>query len=200
MTKIKICGITNYFDAKKAVDLGVDFLGFNFYENSPRFIDLPKAKQIIKNLTHSVKIVGIFVNEDLGNIREAVIYCNLDIVQLSGDESPDFISELKKIIDKNIIKSVRIRNKNDLQNIQKFKSEYILLDSFTQGVYGGTGKHIDLKILKKIKTKKIFLSGGLNESNVMKAIEYAKPFAVDVCSGIEKSKGKKDYKKNERIY
>jgi|ETNmetMinimDraft_2_1059921.scaffolds.fasta_scaffold15810_2 phosphoribosylanthranilate isomerase len=194
MTKIKICGITNLKDALDAVDLGADYLGFNFYKKSPRFVDKEKAKKIIEKIP-DVKTVGIFVNHSIEEIKKISDICGLDIIQLSGDESINFTEKLHNKIGKKIIKTVRIKNKKDLTKIKDFKGYYILLDSFKEGFYGGTGRTFDLKLAKPVKGRKIFLSGGLNEHNVKNAVDYSRPFAVDVCSGIEKIKGIKDHKK-----
>ena len=195
MTKVKICGITNYGDAKNAADLGADFLGFNFYSRSPRCIEFKKAKDIVGKLQKNVSKVGVFVNEKNENIIEIAEYCNLDIIQLSGDEDSDFVYELKNSTNKKIIKSFRIRHKIDANLINSFNSDYIVLDSFKDGLYGGTGKSFDLNMIKNVDNKKLFLAGGLNDKNVKFAIQKVNPYAVDVCGSIEKSAGRKDFDK-----
>ena len=195
MTKIKICGITNYEDAKNAADLGADFLGFNFYSKSPRFVDENLAKSIINKIPNKILKVGVFVNEDINKINEISEYCNLDLIQLSGDEDADFILNLKKIPNKKIIKSFRIKNEKDIKKINHFKIDYIMLDSFKKEFYGGTGVTFDWKLAKYIDKKRLFLSGGLKPSNVKLAIDKIKPYAVDVCSSIESYPGKKDFEK-----
>ncbi len=195
MTKIKICGITNYDDAAEAAALGADYLGYNFYSRSPRFIKKQDAMQIIKKLPGNVKNVGVFVNETIGNIKKIVDYCSLDVIQLSGDESPKFLENLKKESNKTIIKSFRIKTKVDANKIKSYKTDYIMIDSFKNGLYGGTGRQIELPLAENIYNKKLFLAGGLNDSNVGSAIKNLNPFAVDVCSGIESYKGKKDFVK-----
>ncbi|MAG91574.1 phosphoribosylanthranilate isomerase [Candidatus Woesearchaeota archaeon] len=195
MTKIKICGITNHKDAIDAVNLGADYLGFNFYKHSPRFVGKEKARNIIKKIQNDIMSVGVFVNMDMHEIKKIVKFCGIDIIQLSGDESPEFAEKLRKNLNKKVIKSIGVRNKKDVNTIKKFKTNYILLDTFKKGVYGGTGKSFDLQIAKYANAKKLFLSGGLNKSNVKKAVDYVNPYAVDVCSGIEKYYGKKDHKK-----
>lgn len=195
MIKVKVCGITNYEDAINAVNLGADYLGFNFYERSPRYITKIKAKKIIEKLSNKAKKVGIFVNEDINRIKEIVNYCNIGIVQLSGDEDKNFIINFKKILNKKIIKAFRIKNRNDIKNIRDYKTDYTMLDSFKKGFYGGTGAKFDWNIAKYIDKERLFLSGGLNALNVKAAINKIKPYAVDVCSSIESSPGKKDFEK-----
>lgn len=195
MTKIKICGITNYEDAVNASRLGADFLGFNFYRKSPRYIEKSKAKEIIQKLPKGVKKVGVFVNEDIRKIKELASFCKLDIIQLSGDENPDFILNLRKALNKKIIKSFGIGKNFFPEKIFFHTVDYILLDSYKKGFYGGTGTTFDLDIAKQIDKKKLFLSGGLSPSNVKLAVERVNPYAVDVCSSIELYPGKKDCNK-----
>ena len=197
--KVKICGITNYEDAKNAADLGADFLGFNFYSRSPRCVDLRTAKNIIGKLNANILKVGVFVNEKIDNVIEIADYCNLDLIQLSGDEKPHYVDEIKNSINKKIIKTFRVKNKINAELINSFNSEYIMIDSFNDGIYGGTGQSFDLNLADGFDNTKLFLAGGLNEKNVTAAIKKINPFAVDVCSSIEKSSGKKDYEKMKRF-
>lgn len=195
MTKVKICGITNYEDAMNAINLRVYYLGFNFYNHSPRYIAASKAENIIKKLPKNAKKVGVFVNENIKKIKEIVDFCNIDIIQLSGDEDTYFISNLEKISNKKIIKSFRIKEDRGIEKIKYYRTDYIMLDSFKDELYGGTGAAFDWELIRCINRKKLFLAGGLNTSNVKLAIRKVKPYAVDVCSSIESSLGKKDYKK-----
>jgi len=192
MTKIKICGITNYEDAKNAVDFGADYLGFNLYNKSPRFIDYNKVNEIVRKLNGKVSIVGVFVNEQIDNVIKADGICNLDLIQLSGDEDIEYIKKIKNLTNKKIIKTFRIKNKLNLDLINSFDSDYVMLDSFKDGFYGGTGKSFDLNMIKGIDNKKLFLAGGLNQNNVNESIRKINPFAVDACSGIESKPGKKN--------
>ena len=195
MTKIKICGITNYEGAQNAVDLGADFLGFNFYSKSPRYVDYKKVKDIINELNGNVSIVGVFVNEDIDKISEISNHCKLDLIQLSGDENNDTAVKLRKKTNTKIIKAFRIKHKINSDLINSSGSDYIMLDSFKEGFYGGTGESFDLRAVKGIDNRRLFLAGGLNKDNVKLAIKKLNPFAVDVCSSIEISPGKKDYDK-----
>jgi len=194
MTKVKICGITNHKDAIDAINLGADFIGLNFYTKVPRYIKLKEARKIAKNTPKKVKKVGIFVNSTLNNIKKISKNFDLDYIQLHGNETPKFCKEVKKATKKKIIKALRIKNKNDIIKIKRFDVDYMMFDAYKEGHYGGTGKIIDFNLLKGIK-KNYFLSGGLNPTNVEKAIKRLKPYVVDTSSGIERSLGKKDYKK-----
>ena len=207
ITRVKICGITNYDDAKNAADLGADYLGFNFYKKSQRYIAALKAKKIIENLSQKPQHclnVAVFVNEPIDKIRDIIDFCRIDIIQLSGDEDADFMLKLKKSTNKKIIKTFRIRNtKKTFPDFDFRKSffDYIMMDSFKKGFYGGTGAKFDWSIAKHVDKKRLFLSGGLNADNVGEAIKRIKPYAVDVCSGVEKSLGRKDFEKmKEFIY
>ena len=198
MTKIKICGITNYKDAANAVKLGADFLGFNFYKKSPRCIEKAKARAIIKSLPKRVKKAGVFVNESIKNIKATADICGIDLVQLSGDEDTQFMSNLKKMLNKKIIKCLRVKDKDEIHKKNFLEGnffDYILFDSFKEGFYGGTGTKFNWEIIEGIDKNKLFLAGGLNPSNVKLAIRKVKPYAVDVCSGVELHPRKKDFGK-----
>lgn len=192
MTKIKICGIINLKDAKDAVKLGADYIGFNFYRKSPRYITPKKAKFIIKHIPKKVKKVGVFVNEKPSKEKEIAKELHLDMIQLHGNECSSHISFLKKKHEKTI-KAIRVKDKSSLNSSAAKKADYILLDTPQKGMYGGTGKTFNWSLAKT--KKRVFLAGGLNPKNVKTAIKLIKPFAVDVCSGIEKKPGIKDYKK-----
>ena len=195
MTKIKICGITSYEDAEKAAELGADYIGFNFYGKSPRFVKATKAKMIIEKLPKKVKKVGVFVNEEIKNISNLAEFCRLDLIQLSGNEDMDYISNLKKSLGKKIIKAFRIKNRVNAKKIKSCKADYLMLDSFKKGFFGGTGIKINLKSARQFDNKNLFLAGGLNSANVKPIVKKINPYAVDVCSSIEACSGKKDFGK-----
>lgn len=195
--KIKICGITNQEDALICETLRVDYLGFIFYPKSKRFINYQKAKKIIQKLGVNTNKVGVFVDtkaEQINNIGKEI---GLTHVQLHGDENPD---EVKKI-DFPVIKALSGNNKNIENEIKHFSNaDLILLDSMTTDQKGGTGKTFNWLNLNNIKDKsKIILSGGLNEANIIKAINETNIEFFDVCSGVEESPGIKNIKKLETI-
>ncbi len=194
MIKVKICGITNIEDAMHAVECGADALGFVFYHLSPRHVTEKVAKKIISHLPPFILTVGIFVNESVENISRTVKKCDIDIVQLHGDEGPGFCKKIRK----RVIKAVRIKNSESLKTLSLYKNKTnaLLLDSFNEDVYGGTGNRFDWSLAKKAKRYgKIILAGGLNIENVSKAVKLVKPYGVDVSSGVEAGPGKKDKKK-----
>ena len=192
MVKVKICGITNHEDASEAVRLGADALGFIFAQ-SPRQVSPELARNIVSVLPPFVQTVGVFVNEDLNAIRNKVTYCGLDMVQLHGDESPEFCAELMP----RTLKSFRIKDKSSLHQIGAYKGRVkaLLLDTYQKGQRGGTGKTFDWDLA--IEAGKfgmpVILSGGLGPSNIEKAISTVKPYAVDMSSSIEARPGKKDH-------
>ncbi len=198
MIKVKICGITNIEDAMYAVEYGADALGFVFYNRSPRHVTEKVAKQIISHLPPFILTVGVFVNESVENISKIVKKCDIDIVQLHGDEGPGFCKKVRK----RVIKAVRIKNVESLKTLSLYKNKInaLLLDSFNEEVYGGTGNRFDWSLAKKAKKHgKIILAGGLNIENVSKAVKLVKPYAVDVSSGVEAGPGKKDKKKVKKF-
>ena len=189
MTKVKICGITNLNDAKTAIDYGADAIGFVFAE-SKRRISEEKVKDIVLKLPPFVTLVGLFVNETAGRIEEICKYCGIHTIQLHGNEPPDFLLNLRQF---KIIKAFRIKNESDINRIGNYQANAILLDGYVKNKMGGTGTTFDWKIVKKIKTSSpIIIAGGLKHVNVLQAIKIAKPYGVDVSSGVEIRPGKKD--------
>jgi len=189
---VKICGITNLEDSLIAVELGAGALGFIF-AHSPRRITQQKARKIISAIPPFIKTVGVFVNEGLAAIKEVKHYCGLDLVQLHGDESPDFCRALMP----DTIKALRIKDSLSLTSIKAYhgKVRALLLDTYSKEKFGGTGKTFDWKLALKIKKLEIpiILSGGLGPSNIIGAISTVKPYAVDVSSGVEERTGKKSH-------
>jgi len=190
--KVKICGITNLDDALAAVDYGADALGFVFYPGSPRCVTTDKVREITTQLPPFVITVGVFVNEEPEKIREIMALANLKTLQLQGDEPPQDCS-----IWTPTIKAFRVKDFIDLNPLEHYKgiSAY-LLDTYAPSSYGGTGQIFNWDIALEAKRfGKIILAGGLTPENVEKAVRWVKPYAVDVSSGVEAEKGKKDLKK-----
>jgi phosphoribosylanthranilate isomerase len=192
MTRVKICGITNWRDAKLAVDLGAQWLGFNFYPRSPRFIPPEAARGIVRRLPKSVSAVGVFVNEPLDVVDRIAYAARLDFVQLHGEESPRVVSQLAEAY--GVIKAFRVRSGFRLASLARFaEAAAILLDGFDRRRRGGSGKLADWGLARRAKKYGfIFLAGGLTPENVAAAIAAAEPYAVDVASGVESYPGKKD--------
>lgn len=179
--RIKICGITNLEDALWAIEAGADALGFVFYEKSPRYITASEAAKIAKALPPFVQCVGLFVNEDSSFINKTCIEAKMDIAQIINDE--DNFSDL----DVKYIRVVRAKSKED---ILKYKDEHILVDAFVEE-FGGAGKRVALEWFEGVDCSKVILAGGLNENNLSELSGHDF-YGVDVSSGVEAYKGKKD--------
>jgi len=196
MIPTKICGITNLDDANVAVENGASAIGFIFYEKSPRTISINNAKSISKHLPKTIARVGVFVNHEKDLIRLAISEVPLDMIQLHGDETPDFCNQF----DVAILKALRIKNEASLSVMDQYDVAVFLLDTFSNDQYGGTGETFDWSVLnRKFKTP-IILSGGLNSENILDAIDAVNPSAVDVNSGVESSPGKKDFNKLKLLF
>jgi len=193
--KVKICGITNWADAKRAVDAGADFLGFNFYAKSPRYIAPAKARRIVRRLPKSVSAVGVFVNENEEKMVDTARAVGLTALQLHGDESPAEVARLRRILP--VIKAIRAGKSFRPAQLAKFRrASAILLDGFDRRLRGGTGRTVDWRLARRAnRYGRVFLAGGLTPENISEAIRAASPFAVDVCSGVEAKPGKKDPKR-----
>ena len=195
--EIKICGITNLDDAVNACTSGADALGFIFYKKSPRYVTPETAKHIIAHLPRDAAVVGVFVNHDIHTVKEMYAFCGLDLIQLHGDESPEYCSQFSKSI---LIKVFSSSSEEGLNIIKDYPVKTVLIDSRHSGLYGGTGKKSDWDLAAKLREKHpLILSGGLNPGNIMEAINTVSPHAVDVNSGVEFSPGKKDPEKMKNI-
>jgi phosphoribosylanthranilate isomerase len=193
MLRIKICGITNVEDAFAAIECGADALGFVFYSKSPRYVKPETARSIISSLPPLVTTVGVFVDEDMVNLENIVSYTCLDIVQLHGSESPDYLNLSRKTI-----KALRVKDLADLELLNQYKAAAaFLLDTYSPESIGGTGYVFNWEIaVEAKKLGRIILAGGLTPDNIEEAVKLVQPYAVDVASGVEGSeKGKKDHKK-----
>lgn len=197
MVKIKICGITRGEDYNEALRLGVDFIGFIFYEKSPRRVDREAVAALIANNDQkNNQKVGVFVNEKIETVHEIYRDTNLDIVQLHGDESPKYCQDL----DLPYWKVIRVKDERSLDLIEQYDCEVILLDTFSEDLYGGTGTAFSRKVAAKaIETgKKIVISGGVSLANIDSILELL-PYGVDINSSIEDKPGEKNREKMEKI-
>ncbi|WP_420266737.1 phosphoribosylanthranilate isomerase [Candidatus Magnetominusculus dajiuhuensis] len=191
MIRVKICGITNMRDAMAAVDFGADALGFVFYDKSPRHITPETAAEIIEVLPPFITTVGVFVDETEKKINKIKEAAGFDVVQLHGSEPPEMAAFWPKVI-----KAFRIRDFTDLEPLSKFDVwvTAFLLDAYAEDSFGGTGKLFNWEIAVEARQfGNIILSGGLNPDNIEAAVRKVSPYAVDVSSGVEASKGKKDH-------
>lgn len=189
MIKVKVCGITNSDDALKASEYGADALGFVFYKGSPRYITPDEARSIVQKLPPFITTVGVFVNESSEVIHEITGYAAIDIVQLHGDETPDACR-----MDKRVIKAIRVRELSDLEMLRHYNVSAFLLDAYSPESFGGTGRTFNWDIALDAKQFfRVILAGGLNPDNIKDAVRHVRPYGVDVSSGVEKEKRKKDH-------
>jgi phosphoribosylanthranilate isomerase len=193
MVRVKICGITSLLDARAACDAGAHYLGFNFYEKSPRNVARSEAVRIRAQLPACVEAVGIFVDAQPPDIVALTASVRLKAAQLHGDETPQTVADLSKTIQ--VIKAFRVDGDFRLEMLPKFAKAFaILLDASEVGQYGGTGHTFDWSIGRQAaQSHRIILAGGLKVGNVAEAIRTVQPYAVDVASGVESKPGKKDH-------
>jgi len=188
--RVKICGITRIEDALNAVEHGADAIGLVFYEPSPRNIEIPQAIEIANKMPAFVSVVGLFVNAKPDFVQEVISQVKLDLLQFHGDETPQECASYGLPF----IKAIRVKSDTNLVQCAKdfSASKALLLDTFTDGVAGGTGHVFDWNLIPAALDKPVILAGGLNAQNVARAINKVKPYAVDVSGGVEVSKGIKD--------
>jgi phosphoribosylanthranilate isomerase len=184
--RVKICGITNLKDALHAVECGADALGFVFYNKSPRYITPAAAKRIIDQLPPFVERIGLFVNEGVETIDTVCRYSDISRAQIHFDVDEESLDA----IGLQTLPVVRVKGPEDLK---KFKDRYRLVDVHSES-YGGTGKRLNLEWFNGMDCSKIILAGGLTPENVIQAKQLGF-YGVDVSSGVELIKGKKDPKK-----
>ena len=190
--KVKICGMTQFKDAKFAVEQGADAVGFIFYKKSPRSVTMKEAREMIAKLPPFVDTVGVFVNETADRVNRIADYCGLDLVQFHGDESPAFCKKIRR----RVIKAFRIRDLQSIKQLNKYTVSGFLLDTFIENLHGGTGKTFDWNLaLPAKKIGPVILAGGLGPLNIRQAISQVRPYGVDVCSGVENKPGVKDPEK-----
>jgi phosphoribosylanthranilate isomerase len=192
--KLKVCGVTRLEDARAAIDCGAEYLGFNFYSKSPRYIAPESARAVIRRLPDDVISVGVFVNEPRPeDVIEILRASGARVAQLHGDESPDYCASVGA---ERVIKALRINDDFDARRALDYPAAAILLDAYDAKLYGGTGKTIDWEIAREAsRLTRVFLAGGLSPDNIIEAVRAVEPFAVDVNSGVESAPGRKDANK-----
>lgn len=192
IVRVKICGVTNWSDARLAVDLGADALGFNFYAPSPRSVSPRGAWEIIRRLPPLVMTVGVFVDWPSEVVAALARALHLGVVQLHGSEKAEPVRELSRHF--GVIKAFAVRPGFRVSTLAGYPSaSAFLLDGFREGLHGGTGKTTDWRLARQAnRYGRVILAGGIRPDNVARAIAEAKPFAVDVASGVEARPGKKD--------
>lgn len=189
--KIKICGITNYEDAKLACDLGADAIGFIFYKKSKRSVEAEEVKNIISKLPAFILKVGVFVNERIDIVNQIMQDCKLNIAQLHGDENVEYLNE----INFPAVKALRISNNYDYNILKQYLNFNILLDTFNNNEFGGTGTNFKWDTIPSDIKSKIILAGGIKEENLEEIFSNILPYAIDVSSSLEEFPGKKNKSK-----
>ena len=191
MAKIKFCGLKRPCDIDYANVVKPDYVGFVFAKKSSRYISLEEAGKLRSSLSAEITPVGVFVNEKPEIVAEALKRKIIDIAQLHGSEGEEYISVLRSLTDRPVIKAFRIENAADVEAAERCTADFVLLDSGS----GGTGTVFDWSLLKNVR-KRFFMAGGLDARNVKDAVFSYQPYAVDVSSGIE-TDGMKDPVKME---
>tara|TARA_B110000091_G_scaffold138660_1_gene148266 strand:- start:148 stop:771 length:624 start_codon:yes stop_codon:yes gene_type:complete len=190
-TKIKICGITNLKNAREAVELGVDALGFVFFSESPRYIKPKKARAIINLLPSFVSRVGLFVNAPKEEVLSVISESRVNLLQFHGDEDENFCNQFNLPY----IKAISFKDGIDLLEYCRLfaSSSAILIDTYSQEMRGGTGKTFNWDLIPKHLPLPLIIAGGLDSKNVSSLINSVNPYGVDVSGGVELYKGIKDY-------
>ena len=202
MTCVKICGITNTEDALAAAQAGADFLGFNFYSPSARYVTPERVCCIIeavRGASFAVQFVGVFVDQKPGTVRQIVARCGLDYAQLHGSEPPEMVTALMDG-GLRVIKAFLVSNETSLAEMERYRAMAHLLDAYVPGQPGGTGHTFDWRLAVQAgEYGPVILAGGLTPDNVAQAVRTVRPWGVDVASGIEAAPGCKDHDKLRRF-
>jgi phosphoribosylanthranilate isomerase len=194
MVLVKICGITNLDDALAAVAAGADALGFNFYSRSPRYITPEAARAIVDRLPKEVLTIGVFVNEERDAVEKTASAAGISALQLHGNESPEYCKQLDGHY---LIKVFGTGGEFKPEAVLDYDVQAIMLDAFDRETFGGTGKLSSWSVARQTRElcPRLFLAGGLSAENVGAAIEQVNPYAVDACSLLESSPGRKDHRR-----
>lgn len=193
MTKIKFCGLKRQEDIDFANSILPEYIGFVFAQKSKRYVPPEKADELKQRLDKKISAVGVFVNEEPETVAKLLNRGTIDLAQLHGSESEEYISKLRALTDKPIIKAFNVRDEQDIIAAQKSTANFVLLDS----PIAGSGTSFDWELLKNFG-RPYFLAGGLDPDNIFRAVRDLKPYAVDVSSGIE-TDGIKDFDKMKRF-
>ena len=202
MSKVKICGITNAQDALWAANLGVDFIGLNFFGQSPRKVSVKHAKDLMSQIPPFVTVVGLFVDEPGESVAKIVKSLSLKMVQFHGQEPPDYCAEAMALGVK-VIKALRLQKALEPSDLAPYEHavDYFLFDSYSPDMAGGVGEAFNWDWLAAAAplTKPWFLAGGLTPENVREAIKKTNAPMVDVCSGVERAPTRKDYESMKKF-
>ena len=191
--RVKFCGITNLDDGREAARLGAWAIGLNHHPGSPRFCEPEVAAEIGAALKRQLEIVGVFVNPSLDELATTAEDESLTMVQLHGDEGPAFSQEAARRTGCKVIKALRVRSGADIPAAEAYRTDFHLLDAHRPGTPGGTGESFDWELLAGRRSEiPLILAGGLTPENVGEGMAAARPFAVDVASGVEAAPGVQD--------
>ena len=191
--RVKVCGITRCKDAKAAVQLGADAIGFVFWPQSTRYIDPDSARQIAANIPAFICTVGVYVDPDIAWVEKTIQIVKLSLLQFHGNETPEFCNQFSVPY----VKAIRIKQDTDLlQYAERYNTaKGLLLDTYSPDIPGGTGHAFNWQLIPSYLPVPLILAGGLNPMNITLAIRQIQPWGVDVSSGVETTKGIKDEKK-----
>ncbi len=189
--RVKICGIRTVADARAAVAAGADYLGVNFHPPSPRFVEPARAREIAEAVA-GTPVVGVFVDVPRAEAAKIAAEVGLAALQFHGDEDPAYCAGW----DRPILKAIRLKPGDDAAALaSRYRTDYILLDSYVAGVPGGTGVRLDLDSARGLPPERLFVAGGLTPETVAEVVRALRPYAVDVASGVEERPGIKDHGK-----
>jgi len=192
--RVKICGITNLDDAAEAVRLGAWAIGLIHFAESPRAVEPGEAVRIAAAFRRKCEVVGVFVNPELGEVAKAVEDEGLTMVQLNGEEGPSFCGEVARKTGVKVVKAIHVASAADVHAAEAFRTDFHLFDRRGKGLWGGTGEPFDWGLLSERRSEvPAILAGGLRPENVAEAIAVARPYAIDVASGVEAEPGRKDH-------
>ncbi|MCD7728173.1 MAG: phosphoribosylanthranilate isomerase [Ruminococcus sp.] len=197
MTRVKICGLRREEDVKIVNSHSPDYCGFILSQGFKRTVEFNDFLRLVKSVKAEIQTVGVFVNEPMDSILKFAEH--LDVLQLHGDEDASYATTLRQKTDRKIIKAIRAKSPSDIERFNDYPCDYLLIDAYKEGEYGGTGKVADWGIIKKAKiSKPFFLAGGISAENVSDAINALSPFCVDASSSVE-TDGFKDEQKVEKL-
>jgi phosphoribosylanthranilate isomerase len=195
--KVKICGVTDPANAAAAVEMGADYLGLNFYKESPRFVTTERAREIAAAVGGRVPLVGVFVNAPADEIAATVERVGLGLVQLSGDEGPEAAAPFAA----RAIKAFRTGGLPGAEELAAWSNAWgVLIDAPHRALYGGTGEAWDYSATAALADRRLFLAGGIGPDNARRAVAAARPYAIDVCSRVESAPGMKDLELLRRLF
>ncbi|MGI6500097.1 MAG: phosphoribosylanthranilate isomerase [Anaerostipes sp.] len=196
--KIKMCGLQRLIDIEYANICMPDYVGFIFAD-SRRKVEADTAKNLIEKLNKNIQSVGVFVNEPLDTLKSIIEKTDIDMIQLHGDESREYIEKVKSFTKKEIWKAFRVQDKRQIEEANQYNVDKYLFDSFSKEAYGGTGKRLNLELFDGVKLEKpFFLAGGFTVEQINEELKKTRAYGVDISSGIE-TQGWKDLNKMKQV-